>query len=187
MKKSLVSEALFMEAGGIEPPSRGSSAVVSTCVAVCIESRPTDAQRQASARPATRNSDPHVTSPTRTGGPAVVAPPASRRHGRDGPPIRQPCATCYRWQLIGVSGVLPGLLTTWTRGHDLNLPGRTQFAPFHPLSLYHTTPASAFVRPPGPSPARCLPGRLLTGRFQQGRLAGQRTMCQRRIYRPGPL
>jgi len=176
-----------MEAGGIEPPSRGSSAVVSTCVAVCIESRPTDAQRQASARPATRNSDPHVTSPTRTGGPAVVAPPASRRHGRDGPPIRQPCATCYRWQLIGVSGVLPGLLTTWTRGHDLNLPGRTQFAPFHPLSLYHTTPASAFVRPPGPSPARCLPGRLLTGRFQQGRLAGQRTMCQRRIYRPGPL
>jgi len=51
-KINSTSKRSLLEAGGIEPPSRDISDVVSTCVVVCIKSRPTDAQRQASGDPA---------------------------------------------------------------------------------------------------------------------------------------
>jgi hypothetical protein len=103
-----------MEAAGIEPASRGTSAGASTCVACWFNlERATPSgrlrspqRRESLARPSRRQPG--------SGQPAVFAPHASRRRLRDGPPFRRPCST-VSWHIRFLPGVLPGLLTTWTR------------------------------------------------------------------------
>jgi len=63
-----------LEAAGIEPASRGTSAMVSTCVVRCFVSRPAVARRQAPSGPASWVSRPAVTSPTRLGPACCLSP-----------------------------------------------------------------------------------------------------------------
>lgn len=118
-----------MEAGGIEPPSRDTSDEASTCVVVWFDlglTTPSDRLRQAQHRGFLT-----LTSrcrPVRAGLLLSPRPPAGVTDGTGGL-FRLPCATWNRWQLSFLSGVLPGLLTTWTRHLDLRMPGRAQIAP----------------------------------------------------------
>ncbi len=118
-----------MEAAGIEPASRGTSEEASTCVAGCMSlgrrapsgRLPTAQRREFLARASRRR-------PARAS--LLFSPhPLAGVVGETGGLFRPPCATVERWQLVFSSGVLPGRLTTWTRHLNLNLPGRTQFAP----------------------------------------------------------
>ncbi len=136
MKKARQKRRALMEAGGIEPPSRCTSAWASTCVvglfhgAELLADQPTGhpraepgcfsfARRQAAGRPKPSHARTSLQSTSGT---------ASRRRGPTGCLVRQPNGS-HHWHVIGVPGVLRGLLTTSTRHPDLNLPGRSQSPP----------------------------------------------------------
>lgn len=118
-----------MEAGGIEPPSRDTSEEASTCVAVRFNlglRRPAAGSVRPSGRECLARTSRRL--PARAS--LLFSPrrPAGVIGGTGGL-FRPPCATVERWQLLFSPGVLPGLLTTWTRHLDLMLPGRAHFAP----------------------------------------------------------
>ena len=134
-RNPLQPKELQLEAGGIEPPSRDISAGVSTCVVVWFNlgrPAPSDRLRLAQCRGSLTRVSRHL--PSRA---CLLSSPRQLAGITDGTGrlVRRPCATCCRWQLLVVSGVLPGLLTTWARGHDLICPVEPKSPPSLKLSI----------------------------------------------------